>query len=207
MNTVLNNQRRPSLNDQIVRLDRILDGLAEGLNEAVTSAVQVAVHAAVKETTETVLRELFTSAAVLPTLAAAMTPAQPKLPRLQRVGNGVRWLWRKLVNFVKALPTTARRSVVGLGIGVRRMASAARRATVNRVTGTAAAIGGMFLVAWRLRRSVPIAVTAGLGAAALGYSSTPVLAAVLHGVTIATLAIMARMLTPAPLPRFVTQKS
>jgi hypothetical protein len=204
---VLNGQRRPSLNDQIVRLDRILDGLAEGLNESVTSAVQGAVTNAVKEATIIVLREMFSNAAALPTLAAAMTPPPAKPPLLQRVGHGVRRLWRKAVSVVKALPATARRAVVAIGSGIRRMVSAACRTTINRITGTAAAIAGMFLIAWRLRRSVPIAVTAGLGAAALGYTATPVLAAVLHGVTIATLALMARLLTPAPLPRFVPRKS
>ena len=96
---------------------------------------------------------------------------------------------------------------MGFGKGLLRIPSAAGRATVNRVTRTAATVTGLLLVAWRLRRAVPMAVTAGLGAAALGYTATPVLAAVLHGVTITAIAMMARLLTPAPLPRFVTKGS
>ncbi len=207
MTAILNGQRRPNLSDQINRLDRILDGLADGLNESVASAVQVAVHAAVKEATETVLRELFTGAAVLPALAAAMAPPQTKLPVHHRIGHGVRWLWRKTVAVVTALPATVRRSVMGFGKSLLRVPNAARRATVRRITRTAATVTGLILVAWRLRRAVPMAITAGLGAAALGYSATPVLAAVLHGVTITAIAMMARLLTPAPLPRFTPKRT
>jgi hypothetical protein len=200
MNAVLNGQRRPNLNEQINRLDRILDGLAEGLNESVASAAQVAVHAAVKEATETVLRELFTGAAVMPALAAAMSPpTAPLIPKPSvstRFGHACRWLWRTTIAVIKALPATARRIPAAFLTGFRRVAGAARRLTVNQVTRTAASVAGLFVLAWRLRRSIPMALTVGVGAATLGYCSTPELVALLHGLTVATLAIMVRMMSP-----------
>ena len=48
-NNATNSRRRPTLSDQIDRLDRTLDGLAEALNEAVADAVKSAVGAAVRE--------------------------------------------------------------------------------------------------------------------------------------------------------------
>jgi hypothetical protein len=206
MTEILNGQRRPNLSDQINRLDKILDGLAEGLNESVASAVQVAVHSAVKEATETVLRELFTGAAVLPALAAAMSPTAPnsKPPALNRVGNACRWLWRKTVAVIKALPSMARRLPVALVTGLCRAAGAARRMTVNQVTRTAASVAGLFVLAWRLRRSVPMALTVGVGAATLGYCSTPELVALLHGLTVATLAVMVRVSSPMRRTRAAT---
>ena len=207
MTALLNGQRRPSLNDQIHRLDRILDGLAEGLNESVATAVQEAVVTAVKAATETVLRELLNSGVMNPALAAAMTPPAPKLPMYQRIGNACRWLWRKAIAVVKALPSTTCNCVKRLVNGVGRAVSATRRATLSQVTRSAAAVVSVFVIVWRLRRSVPIAITAGLGAAALGYSSTPELTALLHGMTVATLALMGRLVAPVRRPRVSATRS
>jgi hypothetical protein len=194
--TVLNGQRRPSLNETILRLDRMLDGLADGLQDAVTTAVQVAVQTAVREATEAVLKELLTGAAVLPALATAMMPTPPKPPLLHRIGNACRRTWRKSVNVVKALPSMTRCTVIAIGSGIRRAANAVRRMTVNRVTRTVTSIAGLFILAWRLRRSVPLALIVGAGAATLGYCATPELVALLHGLTVGTLAIMVRLSSP-----------
>lgn len=206
MTAVLNGQRRPNLSDQINRLDKILDGLAEGLNEAVGSAVQMAVHSAVKEATEAVLRELFTGAAVIPALAAAMSPTTPTAkPQLfTRIGNACRWLWRKTIAVFKALPSTARRTPAAIAKGICRAAGAARRMTVCQVTRTAASVAGLFVLAWRLRRSVPMALTVGVGAATLGYCSTPELMALLHGMAFGILALMMRVSSPMRRARSAT---
>jgi hypothetical protein len=191
---VLNGQRRPSLNETILRLDRMLDGLADGLQDAVTTSVQLAVQTAVREATEAVLKELLTGAAVLPALATAMMPTPPKPPLLHRIGNACRRLWLTTVAIIKALPSTVRRSVVAIGHGIRRAANAVRCMTVSRVTRTVSSVAGLFVLAWRLRRSVPLAI--GVGAAALGYCATPELVALLHGLTVGTLAVMVRVSSP-----------
>jgi hypothetical protein len=49
---------RPSLGDQLDRLDGILNGLADALNQSVTSAVSVTVGNAVREAVEAATREL-----------------------------------------------------------------------------------------------------------------------------------------------------
>jgi hypothetical protein len=49
---------RPSLGDQLDRLDGILNGLSDALNQSVTAAVSAAVGNAVREAVETATREL-----------------------------------------------------------------------------------------------------------------------------------------------------
>jgi hypothetical protein len=49
---------RPSLGDQLDRLDGILNGLSDALNESVTAAVTAAVGSAVREAVEAATREL-----------------------------------------------------------------------------------------------------------------------------------------------------
>jgi hypothetical protein len=49
---------RPSLGDQLDRLDGILNGLADALNQSVTAAVSAAVGNAVREAVEAAMREL-----------------------------------------------------------------------------------------------------------------------------------------------------
>jgi hypothetical protein len=196
MTAILNGQRRPNLSDQINRLDRILDGLADGLNEAVAAAVQVAVPAAVQAATETVLRELFCGMTVLPALTAAMTAPTPTLPSPTRLGNACHWLRRKTVAVVRALFSTARRSAILLKNWVCRAASAAVCVTVHPAPRAVAALTDWWLVAWRMRQFVLVALILGVGVAALGYTAPPEIAALLHGLTVATLAIMVRLLWP-----------
>jgi hypothetical protein len=49
---------RPSLGDQLDRLDGILNGLSDALNESVMAAVSAAVGNAVREAAEAATREL-----------------------------------------------------------------------------------------------------------------------------------------------------
>src|SRR5947208_782729 len=85
--------KRPSLSEQINRLDSILDGLSDGLNDAVADAVKAAVAIAVKEA----LREILTSPAILAKLQPlpvatvaepAPTPAPKRTTLSQRLSNG-----------------------------------------------------------------------------------------------------------------------
>src|SRR6516162_10465102 len=103
-NTTTNGRRRPTLSEQIDRLDRTLDGLAEALNEAVADAVKAAVGAAAREAVQATLAEILTNPEVLAALRACaappplpVTPPVPKKPglgeRLGRVCQKVRtWL-------------------------------------------------------------------------------------------------------------------
>jgi hypothetical protein len=81
--TIENGRRRPSLSEQIDRLDSILDGLADALNEAVATAVKEAVGVAVKEAVQAVMAEILANADVLTRLRGITAsapngePAQP----------------------------------------------------------------------------------------------------------------------------------
>jgi len=103
-NTTTNGRRRPTLSEQIDRLDRTLDGLAEALNEAVADAVKSAVGAAAREAVQATLNEVLSNPEVLAALRACaalpplpVTPPVPNKPslweRLGRVCQKVRtWL-------------------------------------------------------------------------------------------------------------------
>jgi hypothetical protein len=91
MNTTMTNphangRKRPSLSEQINRLDCMLDGL----NDAVADAVKAAVGAAVKDAVQSVLKEVLTNPVLLaklqPPMATVAEPApdretQPAKPR------------------------------------------------------------------------------------------------------------------------------
>ena len=77
-NTTTNGRRRPTLSEQIDRLDRTLDGLAEALNEAVADAVKAAVGAAAREAVQATLNEVLSNPEVLAALRACAAP--PPLP-------------------------------------------------------------------------------------------------------------------------------
>jgi hypothetical protein len=70
----LNGRKRPTLSEQIGRLDNILDGLAANLNEAVADAVKEAVGVAVKEAIQSILTEVLTN----PELLAKLRPETAK---------------------------------------------------------------------------------------------------------------------------------
>src|SRR4051812_11680204 len=53
----LNGRARPSLGDQLDRLDAILNGLADALNESVTDAVRAAAGRTVREAVEAAARD------------------------------------------------------------------------------------------------------------------------------------------------------
>jgi hypothetical protein len=61
-----NGRARPSLGDQLDRLDGILNGLSDALNESVTAAVSAAVGKEVREAIEAATRELAARSAASP---------------------------------------------------------------------------------------------------------------------------------------------
>ena len=66
-----NGRARKSLEGQLDRVDRILDGLADALNESVADAVRDAVGQAVREAVHAVVAELVANPDVAKALAAA----------------------------------------------------------------------------------------------------------------------------------------
>jgi hypothetical protein len=114
------NSRRPTLSEQIDRLDATLDGLAEGLNEAVADAVQSAVGTAVREAVQVTLAEVLANPDALACLRAttmpptqAARPPEPKRPGLwERLGQQ----WQRVRGCLAGLRETG-------GAGLRRVAS------------------------------------------------------------------------------------
>jgi hypothetical protein len=92
----VNGRKRPSLSEQINRLDCILDGLSDALNDAVADAVKSAVGIAVKEAVEAVVKEVLANQAILAKLRplpvamvaeAAPAPAPAPITLSQRLSN------------------------------------------------------------------------------------------------------------------------
>jgi hypothetical protein len=84
---------RPSLGDQLDRLDGILNGLADALNQSVTAAVSAAVGNAVREAVEVAARELAARSApqaLLITDAGAAVAGRPRRLLAARVRAVVR---------------------------------------------------------------------------------------------------------------------
>lgn len=101
--THANGRRRPSLGEQINRLDSMLDGLSEALNEAVADAVKVGVNAAVKEAVQAVLTEVLTN----PEIRARLIPAAPIAKEVSHPQPAGGW-WRRVHACIHAIRTECR---------------------------------------------------------------------------------------------------
>ena len=76
-----NGRTRPSLGDQLDRLDGILNGLADALNQSVTAAVTVAVGNAVREAVEAAAGELVVRLAPQDSVICDSAGSVGRLPR------------------------------------------------------------------------------------------------------------------------------
>jgi hypothetical protein len=104
----ISNGRRPSLNEQINRLDKILDGLSEGLNGAIVDAVKNTVGAVVKEAVQAVLLELLANPEMLTRLqpahaTEAPTPAECAVPAPAATGLAPRGCFQRVGSFLSDL--------------------------------------------------------------------------------------------------------
>ena len=84
---------RPSLGDQLDRLDGILNGLADALNQSVTAAVTAAVGNAVREAVEAATRELAARSALQESVicnSAGSVGRRPRGPFRARMSAVVR---------------------------------------------------------------------------------------------------------------------
>jgi hypothetical protein len=100
-----NGRSRPSLGDQLDRLDRILNGLSDALNESVTAAVSAAVGKALREGVESATREL----------AARSTPTATITDREVSTGT------RPRLRLLKGARATARRTFAAAARGTIRL--------------------------------------------------------------------------------------
>jgi hypothetical protein len=176
MTTTLNRngQGRPSLAQQIDRLDAILDGLAGALNEAVAQAVKeavaVAVQAAVAETlANPELRRRIVPQAEKPSLlrrllAKARGAAVAVKAQACRLG---RWVARTVSGGVKAVKT-------GVCFGWT--------ATTAKVTAVIRSVPTWPLLMWKLRTPVLLALGVGGTLAVACYCAGPLVASAVSGV-------------------------
>jgi hypothetical protein len=203
MQSTMNGRKRPSLSEQIQRLDSILDGLAENLNAAVADAVKAAVAVAVKEAVEAVLMEVVTNPQLMRRLLPVTPPAvHPKMqgdsPSFQlrvRQRLGQAWNW-------------FRSHLSSAGYKVSTYAHATCYRCTFRAKQSYHRLGGMVQ---RLRvvalfwRPLLIAISIGVTLGVLAYLAGPWLSAVASGVGgfAGTLAVQAglwlrRMLQGSP---------
>jgi hypothetical protein len=136
MSSAANGRKRPSLGEQINRLDDMLDGLSEGLNDAVADAVKGAVGAAVKEAVQDVLTEVLTNPEVLARLRAAAIPVKPvQAPPVQPSA------WQRLGSLCQGIRACLRGIATTFGVPVRKARGATARCwqgTIKRITSLSA---------------------------------------------------------------------
>jgi hypothetical protein len=187
---------RPSLSQQIERLDGILDGLAEALNESVADAVRDVVGQAVQQAVETTLREVLGNPAVLRSaLAQHEPPPSPPTPP-QRTGTPLRDLLRgMLASLVSQMGQQAER--------VQQTASWLWRGSVQRLGQFVSLLGHLGQAAgaglgqvWRYRRSGLLTVVGGVATGLTGYLGGPLVSAVLCGLAGAGLTLSALVVLP-----------
>ena len=129
----VNGKKRPSLAEQIERLDGILDGLADGLNEAVAAAVKEAVGVAVKDAVALVLTEPLTSPELLERLRGAAPAPAPAAPaaKKQPAGPGAwsrAWTWlRGRLQQARQGCAAALRGAAAVGVGLLGWLGVVRR--------------------------------------------------------------------------------
>jgi hypothetical protein len=176
--TAPNGRARPSLAQQIDRLDAILDGLADALNEAVGQAVRQSVAVAVRAAVAELLAH--------PDLQARLAqPAESNPSPIKRL--------------LAAARRAAAKSMAALGRACRWTAGAIRRlpTTTRRVTAAIARTtwaGSSRLVdlTWRLRWPVLLALSVG-GAVGWGlYVLGPTISASIGGLAGAANTLSAR---------------
>ena len=192
INPHANGHRRASLNEQINRLDSVLDGLSENLNDAVADAVKAAVGTAVKEAVQTVPKEVLTSPTILAKLQPPPTPFNeptpapartiPQTPSLgQRLADG----WQQARAWVASVREACRQPLQKL----RTSAGNLWQRSIERLTALRS-YGEMLRP---FKYQILTAVAIGLLMAVLVCYAGPWMAAILSGIGgfVTTLAVQA----------------
>jgi hypothetical protein len=171
-----NGKRRPSLGEQVNRLDNMLDGLSEALNEAVADAVKAGVGSAVKEAVQAVLKEVLTNPEIRARLAPPPPPPVPDPPRSSglwgRVRTGFGYLRNTCANLLHA-------------------AAGAVTHARKRVQEKCAFVWSALRIFWPFKFQILFAMTVG---AAVGMAE-PWMAAIITGIGgfVTTLAVQASL--------------
>jgi hypothetical protein len=183
-----NGRARKSLEGQLDRFDRILDGLANALNESVADAVRDAVGQAVREAVQAVVAELVANPDVARAVAAAhglTTPTPPTPPPPEpAVPRGPSWRdrlgarWHRLRSGVAAVKDRVVTTVSD------------RLRTTWKVLTTAVRM------ARADRRGVTVAALAGVVVGAGCHLCGPAVAVTVSGIASAVLALVGRLLRP-----------
>ena len=173
--TLTNGKTRRTLNDQLDRLDGILDGLSEALHGAVSDAVKEAAGAAVQEAVRLALVEVLTNPDVL-TLIGGAARAQAHAPPAPDVPP----------------PAAASRS------GLRERLGAVGAWVGQKVLAARRGLGGLaarLAPLWQLRRQLLVALGIGAGAAVTASFCRPWIASAFSGLLAfaSTMAVQARL--------------
>ena len=187
-----NGRKRPSLSEQINRLDSVLDGLSENLNDAVADAVKAAVGIAVKEAVQTALKEVLAH----PTISAKLQPPtapvnEPppgpsrKIPTRPTLGQRLAAGWQQARGWAASVREACRSPLQT----VRIFAGNLWHRSVSRLTAVRT-IGELL---WHFKFPALTALTVGVLMAVLVFFAGPWMAAVLSGIGafVMTLAVQA----------------
>ena len=164
-----NGRGRPSLGEQINRLDSMLDGLSEGLNEAVADAVKAGVGTAVKETVQAVLTEVLTNPEIRARLFPAAMPAAKLAatdtdamgtPNLAGTVQRSRTWWQR----VRACIAYMRAACVGLVRTARTSISHACQSTCDHFAAAWVNCGMLWPFKFQILFALLIGVSVGIGA-------------------------------------------
>jgi hypothetical protein len=180
-----NGRARKSLEGQLDRFDRILDGLADALNESVADAVKDAVGQAVREAVQAVVAELVANPDVARTQAAAhglsappAPPPEPAAPRGPTWRDRLRARWHRLRSGVAAVKERVVTTVS------------------DRLRTTRAVLTAAVRLARADRRGVTLAALVGVVVAVSCHRCGPAVASTVSGVVSAVLALAGRLLRP-----------
>jgi len=169
MNTTNNGRRdsRPSLSQQIDRLDRILDGLAEAIPGAVADSIRESVAVAVSEAVRATVLEIATNPELIAQFRQAPVQAA-KQPQAVggRIGNVISGASRFLVAKCKA-------------------ASSALTGSVRKLIGAVDSVNRV----WSLRTPILIALGVGTFFGVAGAIASPCLSGILSGISAAAAAL------------------
>lgn len=164
---------RPSLGQQIDRLDRILDGLAEAIPATVADSIKQSVAVAVGEAVRATILEIAASPELIAQLRQAPAPEPEKKPQtvVGRIGAFVGGAWNRLVSKCKA----AGGAIMGTS---RKVGGAVDE--LNRV--------------WSLRTPVLIALGVGTVFGVTVALSSPWLSGILSGISAAAATLGAQFI-------------
>jgi hypothetical protein len=188
---------RPTLSNQIDRLDTILDGLAEALNESVADAVRGVVAQTVRESVEEAVREVLADPQLLREAMALHAPVASVAPPPKRTLRGalastIGWLCALAAG--KANDTA---TVLGWGWTwcVKKVGEAAQALTFGW-NATVATMPWLAALASRYPGTCIAAIGVGTLVGMLAYTAGPIVASSLCGVCGAAVSLAGSMLAP-----------